>query len=214
VQQVATNAAAATHAPEGPEAVRQQSEANLQEEPEAEPQERQLTALQEAAAYRDWEVLRHALQDTDPALQSAAFAALAAQYKAGAVEELWANVQDTSQPTRLQALALLVQNAEADERTVIEALREALQDPDPAFNAYAVQILAGRDDADAVVALREALHSPDPSIRLMILESVVHTEAGLLLLREALADSDETVKDVAAMLLKQAEAVAGIPGKP
>jgi hypothetical protein len=49
---------------------------------------------------------------------------------------------------------------------------------------------------------------------LRILESVVHTEAGLLFLREALIDSDETVRDAASMLLKEAEAVIDATGKP
>ncbi len=203
-----------TDAPEAPEAVRQQSEATLHEEPPADPQEGLRAALQAAATDGDWDSVRNFLQDADPTIQSAAFQALAAQDKPVAVEELWAHVQDTSQPTRLQALALLVQNSGADEQTVTEALGEALHDPDPALNAYAVQILAGRDDTESMAALRRGLDSPDPSARLMILESVVHTEAGLPLLREALADSDETVRDAAATLLEQAEAVSGTTGNP
>jgi HEAT repeat protein len=205
---------AETNALVAPEAALQESEANLPEEPEAASQESQLVALQEAATDGDWGVLRNSLQDADPTIQSAAFDALAAQDKTVALEELWTNVQDTSQPTRLQAMALLVQSAGADEQTVMAVLRDALQDPDPAFNAYAVQMLAGRDDADAIAALREALHSTDLSTSLMILESVVHTEAGLPLLREALTDADATVRDAAATLLKQAGAVTGTTEKP
>jgi HEAT repeat protein len=114
----------------------------------------------------------------------------------------------------LQALGFLVQTAGVDEQTSMAVLREALQDPDPAFNTYAMQELAGRGNADAMAALHEALHSTDPSIRLMVLESVVHTEAGLPLLRTALADADKTVRDAAATLLKQAEAGTDAAGKP
>ncbi len=213
-QTAANEAADEPNAPAAPETALQQPEANLQEEPEAEPQESQLAALQAAATGGDREVLHNYLQDADPTIQAAAFDALAAQDKALAVEDLWANVQDTSQPTRLQALELLVQTAGVNEQTIMAVLRDALQDPDPAFNAYAIQVLAGRGDADATDALREALHSTDPSTRLMVLESIAHTETGLSLLRMALADADKTVSDAAATLLKQAEAGTGAAEKP
>lgn len=188
-------------------------EAALQE-PDAESQESKLAATQAAATGGDREALRKYLQDADVAIQAAAFDALSAQGEDGAVEDLLANVEDTSQPTRLQALELLIQTAGVDEQTMMAVLHDALEDPDPAFNAYAVQVLVGRGNADAMDALREALHSTDPSTRLMVLESVVSTEAGLPLLREALADSDETVSVAAATLLKQAEAGTGAAGKP
>jgi HEAT repeat protein len=175
-------------------------------EPEVASQESKLAAIQAVATERDQEALRQYLQDADPAIQAAAFEALAAQGKEAAIEDLLTVVWNTSQPTRLQALTLLVQTTGADEQTVMAVLREALEDPDPGFNAYAVQVLAGHGTADAMETLREALHSTDPAMRLMVLESVVHTEAGLPLLRSALADPDETVSDAAMRLLKQAEA--------
>ena len=199
--------------PAAPEAALQDPEANLQE-PDAELQENKLAATQAAAIGGDREVLRKYLQDSDVAIQAAAFDALVGQGRDAAVEDLLANVKDTSQPTRLQALEILVQNGGADEQAVMAVLRDALKDPDPAFNAFAIQELAGQDNAAAAEALREALHSPYASTRLMVLESVVNTEAGLPLLREALTDSDETVSSAAAALLKQAEDRTSTAGKP
>jgi hypothetical protein len=210
---------------EEPEAIAQEQEASLEEEPET-PHESvvaledeqeavlqaRLTALQSAANNGDWDSLRRYLQDSDPAVQAAAFEAMAALDKAGAIRDLLAHVKDTRQPTRFQALELLVQGAGADEQTVMSVLTEALQDPDPAFNAYAVQMLAGHDSAAALAALRQALHA-DPATSLMILESVAHTKSGPALLREALTSSDETVRNTAATLLEQAEGATGTPGR-
>jgi hypothetical protein len=195
----------------------EEPEAKPGEEPDEEsktnPQDKELEKLRAAATDQDWESVRKYLRHEDPTIQAAAFEALAADDKARAVDDLRANIDDTSQPGRLQALALLVERADADERTRIAVLRDALQDADPAFKAYAVQTLAGNDNADATAALRETLRGADASTKTMILRSVVHTEAGLQLLHDALADPDDKVSDIAATLLKQASAVASPPGK-
>jgi hypothetical protein len=188
-------------------------EAKPEEEPKAPPQDTELAELRAAVTDRDWERVRKYLQHGDPTIQAAAFEAMAAHDKARALDDLRATINDTSQASRLQALALLVERAEADEQTTIAVLRNALQDPDPAFKAYAVQMLAGDESVDATAALRETLRGSDSATKSMILKSVVHTEAGLPLLREALKDSDKKVSDMAATLLKQAEAVAGRTGR-
>jgi HEAT repeat protein len=54
-------------------------------------------------------------------------------------------------------------------------------------------------------ALSEMLNGSDPSTRLMVLQSVAQTEAGLPLLRAALSDSNETVRSAAAVLVQQGE---------
>ncbi len=166
--------------------------------PDAAQQESQFAAIESAAAGGDLEELRSYLQDIDPAVQAAAFHALATQAQVTAVDDLLAGVKDTSQPTRLQGLQLLAQSSEAEDQTVMAVLRDALKDPDPSFIAYAVQELAGRDNAEAMDALSAAFHSTDPSTRLMIIQSVANTQEGLPLLSEALSDTDETVSNAAA----------------
>ena len=138
-------------------------------------------------------------------MQSAPFDALAAFDNLAAVENLVAEINDVSQPVRLQALQLLTESPRAEEQTVMTTLIDALNDGDPSFSAYAAQALAERGTPKAMNALSEMLNSPDPSTRLMILQSVAETKAGLALLRAALSDSDETVRSAAAALLQQGE---------
>src|SRR5262245_58221516 len=89
-------------------------------------------------------------------------------------------------------------------QTPMSVLRNALKDPDPAFNALAVEEPAGRSDPCATDLLREALQSPDPSRRLPVLLELAHVEGSLPLIEEALADPDETVTAAAAAVLEQA----------
>jgi HEAT repeat protein len=139
-------------------------------------------------------------------MQAAAFDSLAAHDNPAAVESFLAEINDSSQPVRLQALQLLTQSPQADEQTVMTTLIDALNGADPAFSAYAAQALAQRGTPEAMNALSGMLNSSDPSTRLLVLQSVAQTEAGLPLLRAALSDSNETVRSVAAALLQQAEA--------
>jgi len=179
----------------------------------SEPHEAKLKAIEEASKAGDRETLRKYLQDTDPTVQTAAFDALAVQDKDAAVSGILASVRSgTDTMARLQSLQLLDQSGVADESTMVSALRDVLRDSDPSLGAYAIQSLAGRGSADALDALSDGLHSEDASIRLMVVESVAQTPAGLPLLREAASDSDEAVSNAATTLLKQAEGAAGPNG--
>lgn len=165
-----------------------------------------LAAIETAAASQDRAALTEYMQDANAAVQAAAFDALAARDNPAAVENLLAEINDPSQPVRLQALQLLTQSPQADEQTVMTTLIDALNGADPSFSAYAAQALAQRGTPEAMNALSEMLNSSDPSTRLMVLQSVAQTEAGLSLLRAALSDSNETVRSAAETLLQQAEA--------
>lgn len=190
------------------------AETNATTAPVAVPQEEKLTAIETASSGRDRETLRKYLQDADPAVQAAAFYALAAQDKAAAAAALLADARGADQLiTRLQALQLLTQSGSADEKSVMAALGDAVKDPDPTLSAFAVQALLGRSTEGAIDVLREALYSADASTKLMVIENLGVTEAGLPLLREALSDPDETVSNAAATLLHEAEARAGATGE-
>jgi hypothetical protein len=188
--------AAATAAPD---AYHEESEPPVDEVAQ---QESQLAAIEAAAASGDLETLRNGLLDVDPAVQATAFQSLAEENPATAVDDLLASIQDGSQPTRLQSLQLLVQSGAADDQAVMSVLGDALKDPDPAFVAYAVQALAGLGNAAAMDALSDAFQGADQSTKLMIINSVANTEAGLPLLSEALSDPDAAVSDAAATVLK------------
>jgi hypothetical protein len=168
-------------------------------------QTEKLAAIEPAATSQDREALGKYMQDANAAVQAAAFDALSAHDNPAAVENLLAEIKDVSQPVRLQALQLLSQSPQADEQIVMTTLIDALNGVDPSFSAYAAQALAQRGTPEAMNALSEMLDSPDPSTRLMVLQSVAQTEAGLSVLRAALSDSNETVRSAAAALLQQGE---------
>jgi HEAT repeat protein len=168
-----------------------------------------LAAVETAAASQDREALGKYMQDANAAVQAAAFNALAAHDNPAAVENLLAEITDPSQPVRLQALQVLSQSPQADEQTVMTTLIDALNGADSSFSAYAAKALAQRGTPEAMNALSEVLNSSDTSTRLMVLQTVDGTEAGLPLLRAALSNSNETVRSTAAALLQQVEATTG-----
>jgi len=179
----------------------------------SEPQEVKLKAIEEANRTGDRDTLRKYLLDADPTVQSAAFDALALQDKDAAISGILASVRNGGDTmARLQSLQLLDQSGVADESAMISTLRDVLRDSDPSLSAYAIQSLAGRGTADALDALSDGLRSDDASVRLMVVESVAQTPAGLPLLHEAASDPDEAVSNAAMTLLKQAEAASAPNG--
>ena len=137
------------------------------------------------------------------AVTAAPFVALVTHAMSRPMKELLPTVADAGHPSRLEALTALVEGGSEDP-IVLSVLREALRDADPAFRAYSIQALAARGDAGAMDVLRQLFRTADPSTRVMIVESVAYTQAGTDLLREALADSDDTVRTAAAGFLAQA----------
>jgi hypothetical protein len=172
----------------------------------ADSQTKKLAAVEAAASSEDREALSKYMQDPNAAVQAAAFDALAANDNPAAVANFLSQINDPSQPGRLQALQLLSQSPQADEQTVLTTLIDALNGTDTSLSAHAAQALAERGTAEAMNALSEMFNSSDPSTRLMILQSVANTEAGQPLLRAALSDSNETVRSAAAALVQQGEA--------
>src|SRR5262249_61301167 len=159
--------------------------------------------LQAATGFECKEATSSCLGDPDVAVQAASFRALATQDKALAVESLLAEVNDPNQPTRLQSLELLVQSPETDGPTAMTALRNALHDPDPAFNAFAAESLAGSGDPEGMSALREVLAGDDTSLQLALPNAVAQTSQGATLIHEALSDADPAVSGAAARFVQQ-----------
>ncbi len=171
--------------------------------PETESQATKLAATQTAASGGDSQTLRQYLRDTDAAVQTAAFDALAAQDTNAAVQDLLADIKDSSMPAREQSLQLLDLSPQVDQATVISALIDALGDSDSSVGNYALQALARRAEPEGMGALTQAFQSSDAQTRLLIINSVAQTDAGLQFLREARSDSDETVRNAAASRLEE-----------
>ncbi|MGY6215809.1 HEAT repeat domain-containing protein [Methylolobus aquaticus] len=108
-----------------------------------------------------------------------------------------------------------VQRADAVARLVLETgqgdvelrrvLEAGLTDKDARVRVQAVYGLAREPSPEALPALREALHDVDPDVRLMAVDSIGADAAMRPLLEEALGDSDETVRQVAATKLRSAD---------
>jgi hypothetical protein len=103
---------------------------------------------------------------------------------------------------RARALERLVSVEGVDEATLYDELEKALSDEDGEVRAQAVSGLALKRGAGAVDILRTALHDSDASVRLMAVDGMAADEQGIALLQEALGDSDETVRSLAALKLK------------
>lgn len=166
-----------------------------------------LAALDLAAAHGDTATLRRAVLGPDRALQRPAVERLAQRDPQEAVKALLQGSTSDQSAQRLQALHLLHQTPQADDRTVTTALAGALADDDASVREYAVHALAERGGPDATEYLRWALRDPDPSIRRMVIESlgsVGRQDLRQRLLVEALADGDASVRVTAESWLEQA----------
>jgi hypothetical protein len=104
---------------------------------------------------------------------------------------------------RKQALGSLAANSKKDELAVETTLRAALVDEDASVRAQAVYGMARIEGAEAAAILKEALHDNNSDVRLMAVDSAGTDAQGVALLQAALADSDETVRALAAIKLEE-----------
>lgn len=167
--------------------------------------EKKLAALQSAAALGDKEALREALKDPDVNVQSTAFEDLATWDPQGAVEAILSETKSDRPESRIRALQLLDHAGPVQDETVLSALANALRDEDASVKRYSIQALASRGES-AMAYLERAFNDSDPSIRLIVVQSVAQQKEGLALIRRALLDSDQSVRDTAAVILKQTSA--------
>jgi hypothetical protein len=202
-----TGAAIAVGKREEVESMGETAEATSHEEgepvAEEDNQEERLTRLQTFAQQGDVAALQQAVFDPDQTIQMAALEVLAEQDQQDAIALLLSATKSDQPERRFQALNLLYQTGQADERTILSALSEALADADTNVKGYAIQALAERGGPDALEPLRQVLHDPDPAIRMRVIEHVMPEEQGLALLQEALSDEDETLRSAAASKLEQ-----------
>jgi HEAT repeat protein len=164
-------------------------------------QQARLETIAGTRGFADEATLRRLLRDRDPAIARAAFDALQGRDDATARQALRAVIDDTTEPTRLRALQLLVEAADPDDSTAMDVLRAALRDPDAAFVVQAVRTLDARDDAAAMTAIGDALRESNPTTRLLIVQSLGVGETSQRHLRDALGDDDASVRSAAAAAL-------------
>lgn len=100
---------------------------------------------------------------------------------------------------RTEAIGALLSAGRKGDSRVKEALMEALNDPDTDVRAQAISTLAHREGKDASSAVEEAMHDPAADVRMMAVDAITDDVA---LLQQAINDSDETVRELAAMKLE------------
>jgi HEAT repeat protein len=111
---------------------------------ESEDSQLRLAAATAAASRGGQKALGNYLDDTDAAVQVAAFDALAGLDPHAAISQLLAIFRDANNPARWQTLWLLDQSPLVDEKTALAVLHRAASDADPLVAEYATQALARR----------------------------------------------------------------------
>ena len=113
------------------------------------------------------------------------------------INELVEQAQDEDPNRRIQAISALGDRELTDE-VVHATLRAALEDDDASVRSQAFQSLVMRGGDEATEYVRRALSDSDPNVRIVAVEYVEPNNHGISILQEALGDSDETVRSLAA----------------
>lgn len=181
--------------------------ATIADEEDTQPDDRleTLAALQSSAARGDTQFLQDQILNSDLVVQKAAFEALVERDPQSAVEALARAAKSEDPELRAQAVLLLGGGIRADAESALGALREAISDKDVTVKASAIQALAIQEGPEAIDLLRQALRNVDPAIRGLVIESVVQSPAGRVLLEDAAADPDDDVSSQVSSWMGQKE---------
>jgi hypothetical protein len=113
-------------------------------------------------------------------------------------DELIKMAMSKSPTERAEAIGRLMAGGRKGDATVRETLEVALSDPDARVRVQAISSLAHREGTGASAALQEAIHDRDVSVRLTAIDNAGDDKD---LLRQALTDSDFTVRQLAKIRL-------------
>jgi HEAT repeat protein len=111
---------------------------------------------------------------------------------------------------RVSALSQLAVERPVDPGIVQEILQTALSDKDPNVRGQAVYAVVRRGGVEAAAVLQDALQDSALPVRLMAVDGLGTDEESVALLKQALADSDQAVRELAAMKLKSLSTTHGI----
>ena len=115
-------------------------------------------------------------------------------------DELLKTAQSTNSTDRAEAIGALLADGRQDDPDVKAVLERALTDQDANVRAQAISSLAHREGSGAAGAIQEALHDSSADVRLMAVGGIADD---IPLLQQAINDSDETVRTLAAIKLGQ-----------
>ena len=146
---------------------------------------------------------RPTVRHSDPPLPMAH--AEAAQHKRQHLAAILVEAKSTDADARLQALTTLAGSNDRTDPAAQAAFRAALSDNVADVRAQGVWALSKEGGPKAIEVLRDALQDRDATVRLMAVDSTKADREGGMLLEQALADSDETVRTAAAVKIRQIE---------
>ncbi|GKS68176.1 hypothetical protein W03_01800 [Nitrosomonas sp. PY1] len=103
---------------------------------------------------------------------------------------------------RVAALSQLAAAVPIDVAIRQEIIQKALQDADPRVRGQAVYVLAQQNCADSMLLLEQALDDSELSVRLMALDGLMDNDRSIALLKNALKDDEQAVRELAAVKLE------------
>lgn len=115
-------------------------------------------------------------------------------------EDWLAMTKSKDASVRANAIGALMTAGTVGDANVKRVLEEALTDSDASVRAQAISSLAHREGIAATPALQDALHDSDAGVRLMAVDGAANDES---LLRQAVNDDDETVRNLAISKLEE-----------
>lgn len=101
---------------------------------------------------------------------------------------------------RAEAIGALLAGGRPDDAGVKNVLEQALKDSDENVRAQAISSLAHREGSSASAAIQEALHDQSADVRMMAVDGITDDKA---LLQQAINDSDESIRALAATKLEE-----------
>jgi HEAT repeat protein len=135
--------------------------------------------------------------------QFASLSAISAQDRTDVKVDLAEAPASGEADAEFEALQRLVQMDQADEKTVLSALEQALMGEDLTVKSYAIHVLVKVGGPATLESLRQALYDPNPDIRLLVVEQLSWQDHIHPLLQEALAHDDEAVRFLATTVVEQ-----------
>lgn len=112
---------------------------------------------------------------------------------------------------RISALSQLAVDKPVDPGVVEEILLRALEDEDPNVRGQAVYALAQRGGVESAEVVREALQDDAAAVRRMAVDGLTANEESITLFKQALVDSDQAVRELAAMKLEPLSNLNEVP---
>ena len=113
-------------------------------------------------------------------------------------DALITSAQSKDSATRAEAISALLAEGRPGDPVVKATLEHALNDENENVRAQAISTLAHREGHAATQAIQEAMHDKSVDVRTMAVDSIIDDTA---LLQQAINDSDETIRILAATKL-------------